>query len=87
MEQVMEGALPIDQVVRAVIDRGMETPVLFALEMVRPFAGSISIVSEAFAPFLSVFFGPKIFPSLIKILRDPNALGLLIDRLEGDSHG
>ena len=87
MEQAIEIALPIDQVARAVIDRGMEMPVLFALEMVRPFAGSLSIVSEAFAPFLSVFLGAKIFPSLIQVLRDPDALALLVERIEGMNNG
>lgn len=87
MEQATEIAMPIESVARAVIDRGMEMPVLFALEMARPFAGGISILSEAFMPVLSVFFGVKNFSSLLKILSDRDALSLLIDRLEGMSHG
>ena len=64
-----------------VAKRGLQTPVLLALEINRPLAFVASQGVIATAPFLAPLFGLDKVQGVGRLLQDPDAINDLIDRI------
>ncbi len=72
----------LDAAASAVARRGLQTPVVFALEMHRPFGFLAGQALMVFAPFIGPLLGPEKLQTLSRLLQTPGAVEGLITRLD-----
>lgn len=72
----------LNEVTEAVARRGLQTPALFALEMHRPFAFTLSQSLILSGPLLAPLLGIERMERAARLLREPGTVELLIERLE-----
>lgn len=66
--------------------RGLQTPAIFALEMLRPFAGSFLLTAEALSPLFFAALGQERSRRLFDLLSDRGAIDVLLALID-DSRG
>jgi hypothetical protein len=74
----------LNEIVAYVALRKLEFPAVMALETIRPLAGSLVLLTEAFMPLIAPLFGTN-QKQLQIILQDREFVSRLIDKLE-DQH-
>jgi len=72
----------LDAAAHAVARRSLQTPVLFALEMHRPFGFLAGQTLMVFAPLVGPLLGPERLQTLSRLLQTPGAVDGLIARIE-----
>jgi hypothetical protein len=60
----------------------LEAPAILCLEMVRPFTGSLQVLTRAFLPIISAFLGEKSEQYLLPAMEDPKFIDRLMARLQ-----
>lgn len=82
MEMTLAGNTQVEDLVAFIERRGLHQPAIFVLEMLRPFAGSLALVTEGFAPLLGLCFGAGAMRQLQSLLEDREQRELLLSRIE-----
>ena len=73
----------LTRVLEAVTKRGLQAPMMFALEIHRPLAFTFSQSLVVTAPLLAPLLGLELMQRAARLLQDPAAYDELIARLEG----
>lgn len=72
----------LNEVAAAVAKRGLQTPALFALEMHRPLAFTLSQSLIVFGPLFAPLIGVERMERAARLLREEGAIDALIERIE-----
>lgn len=73
----------LSRIVEAVTRRGLQTPLMLALEIHRPLAFTFSQSLIVTAPLLAPLLGLELMQRAARLLQDPSAYDELIARIEG----
>jgi len=72
----------LNDLANAVARRGLQTPALFALEIHRPLAFTLSQGMIVFGPLFAPLIGMERMERAARLLREPGIIDLLIERIE-----
>lgn len=72
----------LEEFATAVAKRGLQTPVIFGLEMHRPLAFTASQSIVVFGPMLAPLLGIERLQSVSRLLQEPGIIDRLIERID-----
>ncbi len=72
----------LEEFANAVAKRGLQTPVIFGLEMHRPLAFTASQSIVVFAPMLAPLVGIERLQNISRLLGEPGIIDRLIERID-----
>ena len=75
----------LDDFAGAVAKRGLQTPVIFGLEMHRPLAFTASQSLVVFGPMLAPLIGIERLENFSRLLQEPGIVDRLIERIDQTS--
>jgi hypothetical protein len=75
----------LDDFASAVTKRGLQTPVIFGLEMHRPLAYTASQSIVVFGPMLAPLLGIERLENVSRLLQEPGIVDRLIERIDQTS--
>ena len=75
----------LEEFARAVAKRGLQTPVIFGLEMHRPLAFTAGQSIVVFGPMLAPLLGIERLQNVSRLLQEPGIIDRLIERIDKTS--